>query len=203
MNDFFERERAQAGERGRGRERILSWLHAQHRAGCGARSRNPGITPWAGIKSRTLDRLSRPGAPERIHFHLCYVTKSPHNPVSYLAPNYRVAWEESESEPKFCEPKPQPQFTPPPPPPSSLLRGSRMLDERQATRDTVHQRVLAGRPRAESPWASHGWMRATCRSKPDPGAKPGGLPKSSATSTQGISKVQRKLSQTPALWWAE
>ena len=46
-----------------GRERILSRLHAQHRAQHGARSHDAGITVWAEIKSQTLSGLSHPGAP--------------------------------------------------------------------------------------------------------------------------------------------
>lgn len=64
--------------------------------------------------------------------------------MSYLAPNDRVTREESEFESKFSGPKPQPPFTPL----SSLLKGSRTLHEREVSRDTFHQRVLSGRPRA-------------------------------------------------------
>ena len=43
-------------------ERILSRLHTQHRAQCGAQSHDPGIMPWANVKSWTLHWLSHPGA---------------------------------------------------------------------------------------------------------------------------------------------
>ena len=51
-----------AGERGRGkekgRERILSRLHSQHRAQCGVQSHDREIMTWAKIESQTLNWLS-------------------------------------------------------------------------------------------------------------------------------------------------
>ena len=61
---FFERlwESAHAQEqvegRGRGRERILSSLQAQHRAQLWAQSHNPEIVTWVEIKSGTFNWLS-------------------------------------------------------------------------------------------------------------------------------------------------
>ena len=60
---YFEKERKSGGKRQRERERILSRLHTQHRAPCGARSHDTGITTSAEIKSQTLNRLSHAGAP--------------------------------------------------------------------------------------------------------------------------------------------
>ena len=50
---------------GRNRERILSRLHAQHRAWCRAWSHDPDVMTWAEIKSWTLNQLSHPSAPKR------------------------------------------------------------------------------------------------------------------------------------------
>lgn len=64
-----------------------------------------------------------------------------------MPPNDRVSGEESEFESKFSGPKPSASvhsLT------SSLLEGSRMLDEREARGDTFHQRLLSGRPHAAS-----------------------------------------------------
>ena len=46
-----------------GRERILSTLHAQCWAQCGAQSHNPEIMIWADIKNPTLNQLSHPDNP--------------------------------------------------------------------------------------------------------------------------------------------
>ena len=74
LSDFFffwERERAQAGrgERSRGRERILSTLHIQGRAPCGAWLHDSEIMTWAEIKRWPLNQLSHPDAP--IEWLLC------------------------------------------------------------------------------------------------------------------------------------
>ena len=67
---FWEREREREREGGsaqvrgkgqRGRDRIASSLHAQHRAWCGARTQDCEILTSAAIKSQTLNRLSHPG----------------------------------------------------------------------------------------------------------------------------------------------
>ena len=54
--------------RGRGREIILSRLHAQHEAYCSAWSHKPEIVTWAEIKNRTLNLLSHPDVPVHLIF---------------------------------------------------------------------------------------------------------------------------------------
>ena len=54
------------GRVNRGRERILSNLHTQHRAQYRAWSHDPEIMTWVEIKSQALNHLSHPGAPEPI-----------------------------------------------------------------------------------------------------------------------------------------
>ena len=54
--------------RGRGRERMSSRLHAQHRALYGAGSHNPEIMTWAETKSQMPNQLSHPGAPQNKSF---------------------------------------------------------------------------------------------------------------------------------------
>ena len=56
-------ERDRERERERERERILSSLHVQHGAQCGAWPHNPGIMTWVEIKRLSLNWLSHPAAP--------------------------------------------------------------------------------------------------------------------------------------------
>ena len=56
-------ERAPKQGREKEGEKILSRLHAQHRAQRGTWSHDPGIMTWAEIKSWTLNQLSYPGIP--------------------------------------------------------------------------------------------------------------------------------------------
>ena len=51
------------GEKGRGRERILSRLYTQQGARHRALSHDPGVTAWAEIESQMLNPLSHSGAP--------------------------------------------------------------------------------------------------------------------------------------------
>ena len=84
-----EREsvRVQAGERGRwrerergeGRERLLSRLHAHHGTQCGAWSLDPGVVTWAEIKSWTFNRPSHPDA-----LGMCVWTRPPGNSEAHL-----------------------------------------------------------------------------------------------------------------------
>ena len=55
-------EKVEKGE-GRRRERILSRLHTQSRAWCGAWSHDPEIMIWTKIQSWMLNQLSHPGPP--------------------------------------------------------------------------------------------------------------------------------------------
>ena len=71
---FFEKERRRKRGRREG-ERILSRLHAQHRAQRRARSPDPEITTWAKIKSRMLNWLSYQ-APLIIWFFRNWFTKT-------------------------------------------------------------------------------------------------------------------------------
>ena len=52
------------GGRGKGRERILIGLHAQHRTLHWTWSHDPEIMTWAKIKSQALNQLSHPGTPK-------------------------------------------------------------------------------------------------------------------------------------------
>ena len=73
---ILERERQhmsmRSGWEGRGRarkgERILSRLHAHHRAGHGAGSYHPNIMTWAEIRSQRLNWLNHPGISYFIFF---------------------------------------------------------------------------------------------------------------------------------------
>jgi len=69
---IYERERVHVHtcanwgrDRGKGRKRISSRLHAQH----GAQSQDPETVTWSKIKSRMLNRLSHPGTPKYFTFH--------------------------------------------------------------------------------------------------------------------------------------
>lgn len=68
--EFFFRERG----RERGRERILSSLHAQHRTQCQAPYYQPESVTWAKIKSPKLHWLSHSGTPASPE--LCWVITS-------------------------------------------------------------------------------------------------------------------------------
>jgi len=66
---FLEIVRVRVGAgRGRGRQGILSRLHSQRRARCGARSRNPEIMTWAKINSQILNWLGHSGTPTALIF---------------------------------------------------------------------------------------------------------------------------------------
>ena len=90
---FREAECESREERGRrGRERILSRLHAQHRAPHAIVSHDSEIMTWAEIKNWMLNWLSQPGTPplmslfllilpfsDQVLFLLCYCSLTPHS----------------------------------------------------------------------------------------------------------------------------
>ena len=59
---------------GGGEKIILSRLHTQHRAQCGAQSPNLEIMTWAKSKSQTFNQLRHPSTPRKYNFtfsHSC------------------------------------------------------------------------------------------------------------------------------------
>jgi len=71
---IYLRECVRGGKRQRGREGIASRLPAERRARRGAPSHDPEITTWAETKSRTLNRLSHPGAPAHFLLKTCLLS---------------------------------------------------------------------------------------------------------------------------------
>ena len=80
----FERDRGWARGVGGGaeEERILSRLHAQHRAWLGAQSHDHEIMIWAEIKSQMLNQATQAPQEIGILIHLSYLNYSfPHGSV--------------------------------------------------------------------------------------------------------------------------